>query len=199
MTRSTAERPPPRPAPAWAHAAGLLELGDGSAAPADASSDRLLILERIHRYCWGYDERRLEQLLDCFTADAVWEGNVMGETPIGPIRGREAIGEWLTGFWKHQHDQRRHMILNAIVEEQSEDSATVWTYLILMSAAAARVSVETTGFYRYDVECVDGIWRIAHLFAGFDAPFWPGELRKLSSSGRRRHGVFEDAVEGGGA
>jgi hypothetical protein len=184
-----AERAAPRPAPAWAHGAGLIELGDGVTGEDWSARDRLLILERIHRYCWGYDERRLDQLIDCFTDDAVWEGNVMAETPIGPIDGREAIAAWLSGFWQHQRDQRRHMILNAIVEEQSRDSATVWTYLLLMSASSAQAQIETTGFYRYTVERTDDVWRINHLFAGFDAPFWPGKLEELSESGRRRHGI----------
>jgi len=187
---TTEARPAPQPPPAWAYAGGHLEIGPGALEGDPA--DRQQILERIHRYCLGYDERRLDLLLDCFTEDAVWEGTVMGETRVGPIAGRPAIGDWLSGFWEVQRDQRRHMILNGIVEEQSVDTATACTYLLLLSARDAHVSLETMGFYRYTVEREDGAWRIRHLFAGFDAPFWPGKLKDLSEKGRRRHGVFEE-------
>ena len=187
---SAPEERPRLPTPAWAHTGSFIELGRGPNAGDPAA--RLAILERIHRYCWGYDERRLDELMDCFTENAVWEGNVMGETRVGPIEGRAAIGEWLSGFWPVQRDQRRHMILNAIVEAQTEETATVMTYLLLLGARHAEVSLETMGFYRYTVERDGGAWRISHLFAGFDAPFWPGQLKDLSEKGRKRHGVFEE-------
>lgn len=188
---SGGDQRPKLPTPAWASDASFVELAVATR-PGDLA-DRAAILERIHRYCWGYDERRLDQLLDCFTEDAVWEGSVMGETRVGPIEGRAAIGEWLSGFWPVQRDQRRHMILNAIVEEQSESSARVSTYLVLFGARHGQVSLETMGFYRYTaVREDDGAWRISGLFAGFDAPFWPGRLQDLSEKGRRRHGVFAE-------
>lgn len=176
--------------PGWAHKAGMLELGQarGDEGP-DGAADRQVICERIARYCWAYDERRTEALSDCFTQDAVWEGNVLGRIPIGPFVGRDRVVRWLTEFWPHQHDQRRHMILNTIVERQTREKATTLSYLLLMSSDGRAAKLETTGFYRTDYRLEDGVWRIERLIAGFDAPFWPGDIDRMSERGRARHGV----------
>jgi SnoaL-like domain len=176
--------------PAWGHGAGLLALRD-STAPSDIAetADRLLIIERVHRYCWAYDERRRERLADCFTEDAIWEGSVLGQVAVGPFRGRTKIIEWLCGFWPYQHDQRRHMILNTIVEEQTKSQARTLSYLLLASSNAKSISIETMGFYRVAYRRSGAAWQIEHLAAGFDAPFWPGDIQKMSRSGQTRHGV----------
>lgn len=155
---------------------------------------RALIAERPARYCWGYDERRPELLEDCFTEDAVWEGDVGAAQAVGPIQGRQAIVDWLTSFWPHQSDQRRHILLNTLIERQAAAEATTLSYLLLLSAKGDRVSLETTGFYRLELVGSEGGWRIRHLFAGFDAPFWPGRIEDLSERARRRHGLLDLAV-----
>ena len=180
-----------QPVPAWGHGAGFLALGPG--APADdaaAVADRLAILERLHRYGWTYDERRADLLGDCFAENGVWAGNVMGEVAIGPFEGRGEIVRWLTGFWPHQRDQRRHMFLNAVIEEQDADRARALSYLLLFGAKRASARLETSAFYRVDLRKEDDAeWRITHMFAGFDAPFWPGALEQLSPRARERHGI----------
>lgn len=178
--------------PAWAHYTGVLNLSEAVAPASDEDvAARQLITERIARYCWCYDERRADLLGDCFTRDATWEGTVLGEIPIGPFTGREKIMAWLSEFWPHQKDQRRHMILNTIVQEQSADTASTLSYLLLMASTGEVMSMESMGFYRVNYRVEDGHWRIAHLFAGFDKPFWPGKLEKLSERGRTRHGIAE--------
>lgn len=183
-------RPTAPPLPAWAHRCGVLQLAE-STPPADAvaACERMLVIERVHRYCLGYDERRAELLGNCFTADGVWEGSVTGSVAIGPFRGREAIVKWLTEFWPHQRDQRRHMVLNTVVESQTATTARTLSYLLLLSSNGEQARFETMGFYRTDLLRESDAWRISHFFAGFDAPFWPGKLRDLSDAGKRRHGV----------
>jgi ketosteroid isomerase-like protein len=148
------------------------------------------LTEAVSRYCWAFDERRRDLLADCFTEDAVWEGTVAASQTVGPLRGRDRILEWLAEFWPHQRDQRRHILTNFLVEALSEEEADVYAYLLLTSARDETVSVETTGFYRTRLALDDGRWRIRHLFAGFDAPFWPGKVENLSDAARNRHGLF---------
>lgn len=180
----------PVPVPAWAHAVGMLDLGSPVRPAVTAGLvDRAIFVERIARYCWAYDERRLDRLAECFAQDAVWEGNVLGRVPIGPMEGRQKIVDWLSEFWPYQKDQRRHMILNTIVEEQSPEAAVSLSYLLLMSSTGEAVSMESMGFYRVAYRKVDGDWLIARLTAGFDKPFWPGALEALSERGRARHGI----------
>jgi SnoaL-like domain len=176
--------------PAWGHAVGIISLGV-PIWPADleATAARQLITERIARYCWAYDERRSGALAGCFIEDATWEGNVLGRVRVGPLRGREAIVKWLSDFWPHQHDQRRHMLLNTIVDAQEPATATTLSYLLLLSSDSKQVRVETTGFYRVSYRRLGGDWLIDRMTAGFDAPFWPGDIEKMSAAGRIRHGV----------
>ena len=180
--------------PAWAHKAGILDLRSPEPATdrCDAT-DRAACCERIARYCWAYDERRTDRLRDCFTQDAIWEGSVLGQLSIGPFEGREAIVDWLGKFWPHQKDQRRHMLLNTIVEEQTDVTAVTLSYLLLMASTGEVVSMESMGFYRTVYRRQGLIWRISRLTAGFDKPFWPGKIDAMSASGRARHGVFERA------
>jgi hypothetical protein len=144
----------------------------------------------LARYCWAYDERRSDLLEDCFTEDAVWEGIVAATQTVGPLCGRDRIVAWLTGFWPHQRDQRRHMLNNFVVESSSATEGEIYAYLFLSSARGGSVTLETTGFYRANLVAYDGRWRIRRLFAGFDAPFWPGKLENLSEPARRRHGLL---------
>jgi len=180
------------PIPAWAHRAGMLSLGEATQ-PSDpaAVADRLLIIERITRYCWGFDERQIDKLAACFTDDAVWEGNVLGKISIGPFKGRDAIMNFLADFWPHQHDQRRHLALNHLIEEQTAETATSWSYLLLMGSKGEKVSLETSGFYKVRYRKEEGQWKIENLTAGFDAPFWPVKTEKLSAAGRARHGILD--------
>lgn len=176
--------------PGWAHATGAITLGPG-VLQGDPEA-RQLVVERVARYCWAYDERRADLLADCFTEDGVWEGNVLDQVPIGPFKTRPTIVEWLTGFWPHQHDQRRHMLLNNLVESLDSDSAVTFSYLLLMSSDGETSKIECTGFYRCELSRQGNVWRIGKMTACFDAPFWPGKLDRMSEKGRRRHGVLAD-------
>jgi ketosteroid isomerase-like protein len=175
--------------PAWASTAGIVDVGLAEPLTVDAVADRMLIVERLHRYCWGFDERNLEALTDCFTEDAVWEGNVTGTTPIGPMTGRDNVIHWLTNFWPHQHDQRRHVLTNCVVERQTTDEAVASAYLLLLASTGTKAALETTGLYVTTLRRAGSKWQITRMVAGFDAPFWPGKLEELSDRGRVRHGI----------
>jgi ketosteroid isomerase-like protein len=161
-----------RPEPGWAAKADHVQVKAlvGDSDPQHAA-DRVMIAERIHRYGWGYDERNRDQLADCFTADGVWEGSLMGSEKVGPFDGRDAVVAFLTDFWTTQTDQRRHIFTNVIVDDLNGDTAVAHAYLLLTATADAAMTPVTNGPYRLHLRREQGIWRIAHLVAGFDAPF----------------------------
>jgi hypothetical protein len=162
----------PGPQPGWAAGAGhaAVQRQQADRDPCRAA-DRLMIAERISRYGWGYDERDVELLADCFTADAVWEGSMFGTDRVGPHVGREAVVRFLTGFWAVQSDQRRHLFTNIVVDELSETAAVAHAYLLLTASAGGTMTPVTNGPYRLTLRNEAGNWRIEHLLAGFDAPF----------------------------
>jgi SnoaL-like domain len=163
----------PRPAPGWARSCGHARLQPpvavGKPRPA---ADRLLVAERIARYGWSYDERDREALAECFTPDGVWEGSIMGRQQVGPAVGRDGITGFLAEFWEAQSDQRRHLFTNLVVDDLTPMRATAHAYLFLTAASGGVMAPVTTGPYRFElVRDTDGVWRIARLLAGFDAPF----------------------------
>jgi hypothetical protein len=168
------EAEPLRPAPAWASEAGIVAMQPSAgAASAGPAGDRLLIAERIARYGWAFDERDRAGVADCFTADGVWEGQVMGIEPIGPFEGRTAVVEFLTSFWDEQDDQRRHVFANVVVDQLLGDGATAHAYVILLRSSEASMTPLTAGPFRFELarDAGDGVWRIARLLAGFDTSF----------------------------
>jgi ketosteroid isomerase-like protein len=180
-------RRPLRPPPAWATRTGLVRLASRPPVGLDAAQ---ALQDRLHRYCWGFDERRHDVLVDTFTADAVWVGDVMGETSIGPHRGRDAVLSWLAAFWEHQRDQRRHVVTNFVLEEMSDTTATAMAYLLLLGASKSSAALEAAGLYRVEYRLEqDGAWRISHLTAGFDAPFWKTEVESMEPWVRELFGI----------
>lgn len=156
---------------------------------------RQALQEVIHRYCWAFDERRADLLRECFTEDGRWQASVMGETRVGPFVGQAQVQEWLARFWEHQRDQRRHLILNFIVEHLSADRATALAYLLLMGSSDAASRMETVGFYQLDFRLDAGSWRIQTLQAGFDSPFWTVEVSDMSPRVRALFGILDAPSE----
>jgi hypothetical protein len=160
-----------RPEPGWARTTGHSQIQPLDHGDAGRAHDRVLVAERVAHYGWAYDEKDPGLLGDCFTADGVWEGSIMGQTPVGPFEGRDAIVGFLGGFWDEQDDQRRHIFTNVIVQELTETTAVAHAYLLLTSASNAAVSPVTHGPYRFELVREDDSWRLSRLVAGFDAPF----------------------------
>ena len=176
-----------RPRPAWAHKDGLVKV---LANPAPGLDVRGMLADRMYRYCWGFDERQEQVLEECFTEDAVWVGDVMGETRVGPFEGRKAVLAYLTGFWPHQRDQRRHVVTNFVVETIDGDTARGLAYLLLVGSTRATTGLEASGLYCVDYRrSADGNWRITKLSAGFDVPFWKGEVEEMEPWVRHLFGI----------
>jgi ketosteroid isomerase-like protein len=176
-----------RPRPAWAHRDGLVAV---RADPAPGLEIRGLLADRMYRYCWGFDERQEHVLAGCFTEDAVWVGDVMGETRVGPHEGRDAVLAYLTGFWPHQRDQRRHVVTNFVVEEIDGDTARGMAYLLLVGSTRAATGLEAAGLYCLDYRReTDGEWRISRLSAGFDVPYWRMEVEEMEPWVRELLGI----------
>jgi ketosteroid isomerase-like protein len=172
MLETSVAQKPSLPTPAWGSAGGFLQINQSTKdLDSDLALDRILIIDRIHRYAWAFDERRIDALNNCFTDDAVWEGNTQGVTPVLPFKGRTTITDWLSGFWAHQTDQRRHVMLNIVVDNQSADKADALVSLMLTAASQSKLEIVLTSFYKLHLEKESDIWRIAHLFEGFDVDF----------------------------
>lgn len=159
------------PNPGWARSAGHVTVGDLGGVDAATVADRLAVVERVHLYGWGYDERNRDLLAGCFTEDGTWEGHVMGIDSVGPFVGREAVVDFLAAFWDEQTDQRRHIFTNVVVSDLTATSGVAHAYLMLTASTGGEMKPVTVGPYRLEMRKASGIWRISRLAAGFDAPF----------------------------
>jgi hypothetical protein len=160
------------PSPAWGSTGGFLQINQSvKDLDSDFALDRIMIIDRIYRYAWAFDERQIDALNNCFTADAIWEGNTQGVTPIPPFKGRTTITDWLSGFWATQTDQRRHVMVNIVINNQSANKAEALVLLMLTAASQSNLEIVLTSFYKLHLENESGTWRIAHLFEGFDVDF----------------------------
>lgn len=162
-----------RPVPGWSRSMGHSRVGPGPATPeSDPALDRIHIADRIFRYAWGFDERNLDGIGECFTEDGIWEGWIEGTTQVGPFNGRAAIRQFMGDFFPHQVDQRRHIFTNVLIDDYDGTSATAHAYLLLMGSTQGESVPVTVGPYRFDlIKDHDGVWRLTHLRGGWDSPF----------------------------
>ena len=172
MLETSLAQKPSLPVPAWGSAGNFIQINHSvKDLDTDLALDRILIMDRIYRYAWAFDERQIDALNNCFTVDAIWEGNTQGVTPVPPFKGRTTITDWLSGFWANQSDQRRHVMVNIVIDNQSADKADALVLLMLTAASQSNLEIVLTSFYKLRLEKDSGIWRIAHLFEGFDVDF----------------------------
>ena len=179
------------PVPAWATQNSVIELGTSEGWGTVPASVIAELQQCIHRYCWGFDERRLDILSDVFTPDGVWKASVMGEVAVGPFGGRDQILQYLSRFWRYQRDQRRHVLSNLIVEKATANEAEAYAYLQLMGSSDSESRAESVGLYRFTLRKVGPRWAIAVLSAGFDSPFWKMKVEDMSPRLKDLFGILD--------
>jgi uncharacterized protein (TIGR02246 family) len=117
------------------------------------------IRQLIARYCHLVDARRIEEWVDCFTDDAVFE--VRGSR----TEGRDAILKMGEGI-RQSGTGSRHWVTNVIVDVDG-DEATSESYLMMVSQSA-EPAIRASGVYRDRLRRVDGRWRFSERVARFD-------------------------------
>jgi 3-phenylpropionate/cinnamic acid dioxygenase small subunit len=135
------------------------------------SSDKIAIHELLSRAAYSFDERKLDVLEQCFTADASMLVNITGTGEVGPFEGREAIMKLMSDTLAAQTDVRRHVISNFFFEAEQKKAATVVSSLVVSSVENGEINVIISGIYRDDVVNDDGNWRILHRHLNLDIPF----------------------------
>ena len=133
--------------------------------------DRDRIEQLFADYAWPLDSREFERLRDVFAGDAAFTVAIAGGDTYGPIEGREAIYEFVSGTVGEQTDQRRHVITNLRAGDTSGDEVDVTATLTLVVVAEGRLEVKTTGVYRGTVVEEAGVARFRRLELTLDLPF----------------------------
>lgn len=133
--------------------------------------DRLLVVETLNRYAWGYDTRDLELVGGSFTEDGSFDITLDGHDGWGPYHGRQAIVDWLASVMAQQTDQRRHCVSNILFRSLNAERAAVDSYLVLTAVERGELRVVCTGTYRDTLVRRNGAWLIEHKTLRLDNPF----------------------------
>ena len=135
------------------------------------ASAKLKIQELLSRAAYYFDERRLEDLEDCFAPNATMLVNITGVGDVGPFDGREAIMQLMSQTLESQTDVRRHVVSNFFFEAEDKKSATVVSNLVVSAVENGKIDVIISGVYRDEVVRKEGVWRIQNRRLDLDLPF----------------------------
>ncbi|MCR3718662.1 MULTISPECIES: nuclear transport factor 2 family protein [Prauserella salsuginis group] len=122
-------------------------------------------------YTFAYDENDMTAMAGCFTADAVMSMRVADGDLVGPFEGRDQIVGLMEKSLASQNDQRRHLVSNVVVRDLTDDTATVTSYLTLISIADQTLAVLSTARYEDELARENGAWRFARRHVQLDLPY----------------------------
>ena len=135
------------------------------------ASTVLAIHELYYDYAAGNDDRDLEAIGRCFSAEGSFGLQIAGQEPWGPYLGREAVLAFMGDDLGAQRDQRRHVMTNIRVSRVSDDEARSTCYFTLLVTDGGTTRVATTGVYRDRVVLDEGRWVFAEKWLDLEGTF----------------------------
>lgn len=126
----------------------------------------------LNRYSIAYDDNDMAEMADTFAEGAVLSMRIAGGDLIGPFEGKTAVMKLMTDSLASQTDQRRHVTTNVAIRKETEDAATVTSYLTLISVEDGKATLLSTA--KYEDELVregDGAWRFTKRHIELDLPY----------------------------
>lgn len=126
----------------------------------------------LYRYTLAYDDNDMAEMAETFADDAVMTMRIAGGDLIGPFDGKDAIMKLMKDSLASQDDQRRHVTTNMVLRKETEDTATVSSYLTLIAVKDGKANLLSTA--RYDDELrreADGAWRFTNRHIELDLPY----------------------------
>ncbi len=133
-------------------------------------ADLMAITGILNRAGTAYDTGDLEFILDLFLDDSVFELVIAGNEPM-VFDGKENIKALFEGAHETQTDQRRHCVTNIFFTDETDDSVTACSNLILISVEHGKLSVLSSGVYTDSFVLVDGEWRLKRRHLLLDLPY----------------------------
>jgi ketosteroid isomerase-like protein len=134
-------------------------------------ADKQAITELLNKGGYAYDTGDVDFLTDMFTEDGRFELSITGVGPVGPFEGREAVRKLFADSLESQSDQRRHVVTNIFFEDETDDSITAYSYLVLITVKDGALDVISSGVYRDTVVRDGDAWRIKLRNLALDLPY----------------------------
>ena len=134
-------------------------------------ADKQAVTELLNRAGVAYDTADTQFLTEMFVDDgAVFHMTIAGGDII-PFEGKETIGKLFTDSLTEQTDQRRHVITNIYFKNETVDSITAISYLVLVAVENGALAVLSSGMYTDDCVNQDGEWKLQKRRLDLDLPY----------------------------
>ena len=134
-------------------------------------ADRDAIDNVLTSWALGYDDRLPALMEACFTSDATMTLHIGDAETMGPYVGRAEVMKHFTDHHEIQTDQRRHVVTNLIVSDETADSANTTSCLTLLVVEDGVSRVQATGVYRDAFVLEVDRWRIRERVLRLDAHY----------------------------
>lgn len=159
-----------KPERGWAHSSGLIALGRST--PVDRAGsvvDRMLIQEAFARWGIAWDESRLDLIDDLFAQDGRFRVLKANDRVIVDVSGRDKVKANIAYGLSQQHEQRRHLITNIVIQDLSQNTAHAIAYSIVITHGG---TPKIDGTVVYDAQLrreKEGVWQFTSFTVGLDA------------------------------
>ena len=134
-------------------------------------ADRQAINDLFADYAWAMDARDFDLLAQVFHEDASFVIDITGGDSYGPFSPGSAVVEFISSTTQGQTDQRRHVITNLRVEEESDSDAKVTATLTLNVIDEGKLTVQSIGVYTAECVASGDRWQFREFVLALDLPF----------------------------
>lgn len=137
-------------------------------------NDRIAIKDVIDAYGIYWDTNNLEGYLSLFTDDAIgvhYDEN--GDKKIYQIKSESEIkkNEERMNFFINNNMQRRHMMSNSLIIDQSKSFVHLIQYMTLITTNNKQITEFVTPIsYIFKLSKIDDIWKISYREINLDKP-----------------------------
>tara|TARA_B100000989_G_scaffold202979_1_gene153600 strand:- start:3706 stop:4218 length:513 start_codon:yes stop_codon:yes gene_type:complete len=131
--------------------------------------DRIAIKNVIDAYGVYWDTNQLDKWLSIFTDDAIDSRTIANKESISKIKVNSKTYQERMSYFIKNKMQRRHMMANTLFLNQTNSSADVEQYMMLITTNSnSNTEIVTPIFYKFRFKKKDGIWKINYRQINLD-------------------------------
>lgn len=134
-------------------------------------ADKQAVTELLNQAGVAYDTADTDFLTNMFAEDDAKFLMTIAGGDIIPFEGKDTIGKLFTDSLTEQTDQRRHVITNIYFQNETDDSITAVSYLVLIAVENGKLETLSSGIYTDDCVLRGGDWKIQTRRLDLDLPY----------------------------
>jgi hypothetical protein len=127
------------------------------------------IMRTMHRYCRALDRGLVDEWVDVFTDDAVFDTVLPDGVVWSHLSGREEFRAFLDAYPRLPQVAPRHVMVDPIIDVDGVEASVESTFLYLVQTPGTAPQLTAWGRYRDRFRKEDGHWRILERIAETEA------------------------------